>query len=130
MPTLRLAVKPIRTLSASPAGSTHSGRRRICRMRPGVTDFRRLPATRRNSARRFSRAISATAPRRPPPSGGEPLAAPTPTTGQHFAAPDRLHAGAEAMAALADEFARLISALHGSGAPAILLKGSSALYTG
>ena len=110
MPTLRLAVKPTRAAVASAAAC-----RSACRMRPGVTDFRRLSATRRNSARRFSRAMPAMAPRRPFMSGGEPLAPLAAAPRQNAAPPDRGHAGAEAVASLADDFARLIGALHGTG---------------
>lgn len=44
--------------------------------------------------------------------GREPLAALGPAAGQHIAATDSCHAGAKAVAALADKLGGLISALH------------------
>src|SRR6185437_12176206 len=116
IPTFRLAVKPTRMKSALfPAASAAAMGRPIWRMRPGVTDLRPLSATLRNSARRFNRAMSLMAPRGAPCSGAEALASLGPAARQHPAPTHRGHAGAKAMTALADEFARLIGALHGTG---------------
>ena len=46
------------------------------------------------------------------PLGREALAALGAAAGQNVAATDSRHAGAEAVAALADEFRRLVGALH------------------
>ena len=44
--------------------------------------------------------------------GTQPFAAPRPPRGQNFAAAFTCHTGAKTMAALADEFARLIGPFH------------------
>ncbi len=77
-------------------------------MRPGATRFRRAAATRRNSGRVFSRRIAGLM-----ASGGQPLAPLGAATRDHPPTADRGHAGPEAVAALADKHAGLISALHG-----------------
>jgi hypothetical protein len=97
-------------------------RRQTWRMRPGATNLRPAPATLRNSARRLSRGIApwragGTADATPGPVrglGGEPLAPLRAAGGEDLAPADRRQTGAEAMTALANDFAGLIGALHGT----------------
>jgi hypothetical protein len=110
-------------------GNAPSGCLKACRIRPGVTDLRRLPATRKNSARFLSLVMPVMAPRGAFSAlGGKALTSPGPATRQYPTAADSGHTGAEAMAALADEFARLIGALHGGALRTTLLQGIGALY--
>src|ERR1700730_6692153 len=100
-----------------------SGCSAACRTRPGATARRWAAATRRKSARAF-RVTSL------PPieigrlggenseivgSGGQTLAALCPPRRQHPTPGRSRHACPEAVAALANEVARLVSALHGTG---------------
>src|SRR5689334_907979 len=117
LPTLRLAVKPIRKATSRPTESTGPADGlpsveclRACRISPGATNFRPLAATARNSWRRFNLASCA--------KGGsnglsaEALAALGATRRDDFSATHSRHAGAEAMPALADEHTGLVGALH------------------
>src|SRR5258708_1686907 len=125
MPTLRLAVKPMRGAGGK---FDSSGRRAACRIRPGATHFRRLAATARNSGRRLRRATAAMEASRFNPLGRKPLAAFGAPVRQYAATTDRRHTRAKAVTAFADNSARLIGTLQGA-APATLLSGTKSLYT-
>jgi len=60
LPTLRLTVKPTRTACSARRAGLPAPWRRTWRIKPGATHLRRVPATWRNSERRFRRAISGT----------------------------------------------------------------------
>ena len=89
---------------------TWSSRGSACSTRPGIGALRPLAAARRNSARRVRR--PGRGPRKPR-SGRQALAALGAAVGQHLAASDGRHAGAEPVPPLADQLRRLIGALHG-----------------
>jgi hypothetical protein len=88
-------------------------------MRPGATHLRRLAATAKNSGRRLRRASPAMDASRKIPLGAEPLTALGAAAGKHPATADRRHTRPEAMAAFANDLARLIRALH-AGDPSLL----------
>src|SRR5487761_1051797 len=124
MPTFLLAVNPTRGTTAPAQGAA-------CRIRPGATCLRRLAATARNSARRFRRTIlvigcASTAATLG--SGRKTLATLGATARQNAAPADRRRARAKAVATLADKFARLISALHGSHSGEASRKIDGAVY--
>jgi hypothetical protein len=62
--------------------------------------------------------------------GGQALAALAAAAGDHIAAANGGHAGAEAMAAGADELAGLISALHDKVLRYMLTKKEASVYKG
>ena len=109
LPTLRLTVKPTRKTSVSPPERSSMVRVRAWSIRPGVTHLRRVRATRRKSARRFKRKTAGyTA-----DSSGQAFTSPGAPPSQDPAAGHGRHAGAEAVAALADKPAWLKGTLHG-----------------
>ena len=71
------------------------------------------PAAARKSARRFKRSIAGIGDPTAAGSGAQPLAAAGATRRDHLATALGGHAGAETVTALAHQFARLISPLHG-----------------
>jgi hypothetical protein len=81
-------------------------------MSPGAAHLRRAAATRRNSARRFSRPTGSRI-GQDRKLGRQALAALATTITDHAAATDRGHAGAEAVTTGADQLAGLISTFHG-----------------
>src|SRR3954452_7253199 len=103
LPTLRETVNPSR------AGAS-SSRLRACSTKPGV-EARNPEEAARKSARCRNRSMETRG--RWPPSGAQPLTPLRPAGGNHLAASLSRHAGAEAVAALANELARLIGPLHG-----------------
>ena len=102
LPIFLVTVKPSRAGSLSPRDST-------CSTTPVAAALRPLAAARRNSARRVRRPEPA---KSGPRSGRQALTALGPPVGQHLAASDGRHAGAEPMPPLADQLRRLIGALH------------------
>ena len=80
-----------------------AGHRRLAALRRGAQELR--PA--------LQAAGRALAPAQSPGSGGQALAALGAAVGQHLAAADGRHAGAEPVPPLADQLRRLIGALHG-----------------
>src|ERR1700753_2259353 len=87
-----------------------SSRRRLCSTKAAL--FTRAPlATARKSARCFSRSIMDTP--GSPASGAQTLAAAGTAGGENLAAAGGGETGAEAVTALAHQFAGLISPLHG-----------------
>lgn len=109
LPTFLLTVKPSRRLccTCSSPSSASEAHGRICKTRPGVVNRRLAPATRRNSARRFRRPTAAGM-----RSGRQALATLGAAVGHDAAAADGRHAGPEAVAPFAHEFARLIGPFH------------------
>src|SRR6516164_4532568 len=100
-----VTVKPIRI-------GPESSRRRPCRVKAVV--LTRAPlATARKSARCLSRSMKALR-KGPGPLGAQALAATRAARGEDLAATGGGEAGAEAVTALAHQFAGLISPLHGS----------------
>lgn len=108
LPTFFVTVKPSRT-------GASSSRNMACKTRPGDGAFRPLDATLKNSARRVR--CGERAPCAATCLGRKLLPALGAAVGDHLAATHRLHAGTETVAALADEFRRLIRTLHEQGAP-------------
>ena len=102
LPIFFVTVKPRRAGPVSSRGSAWS-------TSPGMGALRPLAAARWNSARRVRRPGAA---KQGLGSGRQPLATLGPAVGQHLAASDRGHPGAESMPPLADELRRLIGALH------------------
>jgi hypothetical protein len=134
LPTFLLAVKPKRTATLPPAGRCRSSCLRTCKINPGATCLRLVPATAKNSGRRSKRPTRARlmratrrssagrssneamarSRRREIVSGAENLAALSATARDNLAAGGGGHTGAEAVAAGADDLAGLESALHGT----------------
>jgi hypothetical protein len=108
LPTFLLQVNPTRIVCAEESGSCGPAGA-ACNIKPGAAHLRREAATRRNSARRFSRPTAF-----PMGSGGQALAALTATIGDHAAAADGGHTGAEAMTTGTNQLAGLIGTLHGT----------------
>src|ERR1700744_869058 len=103
VPFFLVTVKPTRT---GPPSSRH----RLCNTK--VALLTRVPlATARKSARCFSRSIMDTP--GSPVSGAQTLAAAGTASGEDLAAAGGGETGAEAVTALAHQFAGLISPLHG-----------------
>lgn len=106
LPTLRLTVKPTRNTGSFAEEQPSTSR--ACKTTPGAAHFRPALATRRNSERRFRRAI----PGDTACSGGQALAALGAAPGQNSAAANGRHAGTESVPALANELAWLKGAFH------------------
>src|SRR6266404_4867418 len=104
VPFFRVTVKPTRT-------GPLSSRRRLWTTKAALPARAPL-ATARKSARCLNRSMVESP--GSPGSGAQTLAAPCATCGEDLAAASRREAGAEAVTALAHQFAGLISPLHGS----------------
>src|SRR5947208_13035182 len=110
---LRSVAVPFFLVTVNPTrAGPWSSRRRLCRV--NAPELARAPlATARKSARCLSRSMNSVL-RGQPGSGAQTLAAPRAARGEDLAAAGGGETGAEAVTALAHQFAGLISPLHGS----------------
>ncbi len=122
LPTFLVTVNPTRAArhrrAAAPAAPGHA--RRLAALRGHTQKFRPALQAFRRQRTALPRGAICRAPGR---SGRQALAALGAAVGEHLAAADRRHPGAEAMPPLADQLRRLIGALHGNS-PSPQMKAS------
>ena len=110
LPTLRLTVNPTRKKPSARAGFPSAGWLLTCRIKPGAAHFLRVDATRRKSGRRFKRKSWCDI---DPALSGQALAAFGATGCDDATTAYGCHTATKAMAAFANDVARLVCTFHG-----------------